>query len=207
MERSSDILSGATAINALPDVRWLIETHSSDLESECATRLALAGFKTQIVRNCMVAFHCAGTASLARTIDGLWPGNSDLAILGTSILLIVLLMDRRILYVQFTDPAAYPPIEHSAVLLAERGWDVILLGTGTLGDLKLELPAHPRVRVRKMGFVRRRLETKTELYRVFPLDSLLDFALEATMDLCVRPPCCAGGVAAAETHQSTRRLS
>ena len=62
-------------------------------------------------------------------------------------------MDRRILYVQFTDPAAYPPIEHSAVLLAERGWDVILLGTGTLGDLKLELPTHPRIRVRKMGFV------------------------------------------------------
>jgi glycosyltransferase involved in cell wall biosynthesis len=62
-------------------------------------------------------------------------------------------MDRRILYVQFTDPAAYPPIEHSAVLLAARGWSVILLGTGTLGDLKLGLPAHPRIRVRKMGFV------------------------------------------------------
>jgi glycosyltransferase involved in cell wall biosynthesis len=63
------------------------------------------------------------------------------------------LMTRRILYVQFTDPAAYPPIEHSAVILAERGWDVVLLGTGTLGDLKLELPAHPRIRVGKMGFV------------------------------------------------------
>ena len=62
-------------------------------------------------------------------------------------------MGRRILYIQFTDPAAYPPIEHSAVLLAERGWDVVLLGTGTLGDLKLELPAYPRIRVRKMGFV------------------------------------------------------
>jgi glycosyltransferase involved in cell wall biosynthesis len=62
-------------------------------------------------------------------------------------------MDRRILYVQFTDPAAYPPIEHSAVILAERGWNVIVLGTGTLGDLKLELPAHPRIRVLKMGFV------------------------------------------------------
>jgi glycosyltransferase involved in cell wall biosynthesis len=62
-------------------------------------------------------------------------------------------MGRRILYVQFTDPAAYPPVEHSAVLLAERGWDVLLLGTGTSGDLKLELPAHPRIRVRKMRFV------------------------------------------------------
>src|ERR1700719_2139307 len=68
--------------------------------------------------------------------------------------MVVNLMGRRILYVQFTDPAAYPPIEHSAVLLAERGWDVLLLGTGTLNDLKLELPAHPRIRVRKMAFVR-----------------------------------------------------
>jgi glycosyltransferase involved in cell wall biosynthesis len=63
-------------------------------------------------------------------------------------------MGRRILYVQFTDPAAYPPIEHSAVLLAERGWDVLLLGTGTLGAIKLELPANPRIRVRKIDFVR-----------------------------------------------------
>jgi hypothetical protein len=46
-----DILSGAMAINALPDVRWLIETHSSDLESECVSRLAFAGFKTHIVKN------------------------------------------------------------------------------------------------------------------------------------------------------------
>jgi Methyltransferase FkbM domain len=46
-----DILLGATAINALPDVRWLIETHSSELESKCANQLALAGFKIQIVRN------------------------------------------------------------------------------------------------------------------------------------------------------------
>jgi glycosyltransferase involved in cell wall biosynthesis len=62
-------------------------------------------------------------------------------------------MGRRILYVQFTDPAAYPPVEHSAVVLAKQGWDVLLLGTWTLGNLEVELPAHPRIRVQKLGFV------------------------------------------------------
>ena len=39
----------------------------------------------------------------------------------------------RILYVQFTNPAVYPPLEHSATILAESGCDVVLLGLDTLG--------------------------------------------------------------------------
>jgi glycosyltransferase involved in cell wall biosynthesis len=39
----------------------------------------------------------------------------------------------RILYVQFTNPAAYPPLEHSATILAESGCDIVLLGLDTLG--------------------------------------------------------------------------
>jgi glycosyltransferase involved in cell wall biosynthesis len=62
-------------------------------------------------------------------------------------------MARRILYVQFTDPAAYPPVEHSSSLLAERGWQVLILGTGTLGELNLQLPLSPHIRVKKLGFV------------------------------------------------------
>ena len=44
---------------------------------------------------------------------------------------------RRILYVQFTNPAAYPPLEHSARILADAGWDVMFLGTGALGADRL----------------------------------------------------------------------
>jgi glycosyltransferase involved in cell wall biosynthesis len=62
-------------------------------------------------------------------------------------------MTRRILYVQFTDPAAYPPVEHSSSLLAERGWQVSILATGMLGDLELQLRPFPRICVKKMGFV------------------------------------------------------
>jgi glycosyltransferase involved in cell wall biosynthesis len=63
-------------------------------------------------------------------------------------------MIRRILYVQFTDPAAYPPVEHSTGLFAARGWEVTIIGTGTFGGLNLQLPTHPRICVKKIGFVR-----------------------------------------------------
>src|SRR5262245_1050234 len=62
-------------------------------------------------------------------------------------------MSRRILYIQFTDPAAYPPLEHSSRLLADRGWQVLFLGTGTRDELPLRLPSHPNIRVKKFPFV------------------------------------------------------
>jgi len=62
---------------------------------------------------------------------------------------------RRILYVQYTDPAHYPPLEHSSRLFAERGWEVLMLGTGTENELNLQLPSHPRIRIKKVGFVQR----------------------------------------------------
>jgi glycosyltransferase involved in cell wall biosynthesis len=60
---------------------------------------------------------------------------------------------RRILYVQYTDPAAYPPVEHSSRLLAQRGWEVLILGSGSFDNLNLRLSSHPRIRVKKLGFV------------------------------------------------------
>lgn len=45
------ILKGAKTINALTDVRWLIETHSSELESLCEGILTAAGFRTRIISN------------------------------------------------------------------------------------------------------------------------------------------------------------
>jgi glycosyltransferase involved in cell wall biosynthesis len=60
---------------------------------------------------------------------------------------------RRVLYIQFTDPAVYPPVEHSSRLLADRGWEVLILGAATRGDPLLRLPAHSRIRVRKIRMV------------------------------------------------------
>jgi hypothetical protein len=47
----AEILAGASAIKAMPDIRWLIETHSEKLERSCVKSLQGAGFKTEIIRN------------------------------------------------------------------------------------------------------------------------------------------------------------
>ena len=47
----AEILKGATALNRMAGVRWLIETHSKDLERECVKQLEAAGFENRIIRN------------------------------------------------------------------------------------------------------------------------------------------------------------
>lgn len=55
-------------------------------------------------------------------------------------------MTRRILYVQYTNPALYPPLEHSAQLLAQDGWQVRMLGVAT-GSQNLVFAKHPLIEV------------------------------------------------------------
>jgi len=46
-----EILNGAGKINGLPGIRWLIETHSRDLEVACEEILRASGFQTRIILN------------------------------------------------------------------------------------------------------------------------------------------------------------
>jgi hypothetical protein len=46
-----EILKGAELLNQRQGVRWLIETHSRDLETVCETRLRRANFETVIIPN------------------------------------------------------------------------------------------------------------------------------------------------------------
>lgn len=61
-------------------------------------------------------------------------------------------MSRRILYLQYTNPAAYPSLEHSSHILANDGWQVLFLGTGALGADALRFPLHERIMVKQMPF-------------------------------------------------------
>lgn len=54
---------------------------------------------------------------------------------------------RRVLFVQATEPAAYPPLIHASMLMAEAGWDVTFLSAPIAGE-SLVLSAHPRIAVR-----------------------------------------------------------
>jgi glycosyltransferase involved in cell wall biosynthesis len=58
-------------------------------------------------------------------------------------------MRGRVLYVQYTNPAGYPPLLHSARLLADRGFEILVLGTDALGEA-LTFARHERIDVRLM---------------------------------------------------------
>lgn len=59
---------------------------------------------------------------------------------------------KRILYSQYTNPAAYPPLLHSSRILADAGWRVRFVGTGAVGANCLEMPEHENIRIRRMRF-------------------------------------------------------
>jgi glycosyltransferase involved in cell wall biosynthesis len=58
----------------------------------------------------------------------------------------------RVLYVQYANPATYPPLEHSSRILASAGAQVLFLGTGSLGADSLRFPSHENIEVRQWKF-------------------------------------------------------
>src|SRR5438105_14487234 len=59
---------------------------------------------------------------------------------------------KRVVYLQYTNPAGYPPLEHSSRILANAGWQVLFLGTGALGSGALRFSPHPAIRVKQLAF-------------------------------------------------------
>lgn len=58
---------------------------------------------------------------------------------------------RRIIYVQYTNPAAYPPLEHSSRILANAGWEILFLGIQLRGKANiLRFPPHPSITVHQL---------------------------------------------------------
>ena len=52
----------------------------------------------------------------------------------------------RVLFVQATNPGAYPPLIHASMLMAEAGWEVTFLSAPIDGD-ELALDPHPRIKI------------------------------------------------------------
>lgn len=48
---------------------------------------------------------------------------------------------KTVLYVQYTDPGHYPPLEHSAQLFSKGGWRVAFLGVSSEAGGQMELPS------------------------------------------------------------------
>ena len=58
----------------------------------------------------------------------------------------------RIVYLQYTNPADYPPLQHSSRILADDGWDVLFLGTHSFGESNLELEPHERIQCEQLRY-------------------------------------------------------
>jgi hypothetical protein len=54
---------------------------------------------------------------------------------------------QRILLIQATEPAGYPPLIHASMLMAEAGYEVTFL-SAPIADNRFELPRHPRITLR-----------------------------------------------------------
>jgi glycosyltransferase involved in cell wall biosynthesis len=54
--------------------------------------------------------------------------------------------NRRVLFIQATEPGAYPPLIHASMLMAEAGWEVTFLSAPIAGNA-LALAPHPRVKI------------------------------------------------------------
>jgi glycosyltransferase involved in cell wall biosynthesis len=61
-------------------------------------------------------------------------------------------MYKKIVYVQYTNPTAYPPLEHSSRILADSGWTVIFLATKAFTANNIMFPYNPGIRIEYMSF-------------------------------------------------------
>ncbi len=57
---------------------------------------------------------------------------------------------KKILYLQYTNPAAYPPLQHSSGILADAGWEVLFLGIRSYDVETLSFPPRPGITVRQL---------------------------------------------------------
>jgi glycosyltransferase involved in cell wall biosynthesis len=61
-------------------------------------------------------------------------------------------MANKILYVQYTNPACYPSLEHSSYVLAKKNWQILFLGSGTIAADDICFLPHPNIGVRQLSF-------------------------------------------------------
>src|SRR5438132_1525043 len=71
----------------------------------------------------------------------------------------------KVLYVQYANPGAYPPLEHSSRILADNGWQVLMLGIGSRGSEALRFPPHPKIEVRLLKYCPRGWKQKLHSFR------------------------------------------
>jgi glycosyltransferase involved in cell wall biosynthesis len=73
--------------------------------------------------------------------------------------------ETKILYVQYSNPGAYPPVQHSARILAGAGAKILLLGVVTAGTEALRFQTNQNIKVREMQSCRPGIRQKIHYLR------------------------------------------
>lgn len=55
-----------------------------------------------------------------------------------------------VIYIQYTNPAGYPPLEHSSQILAGLGWDIVFLGAPARGADRLAFPPNTSINLKRL---------------------------------------------------------
>lgn len=75
-------------------------------------------------------------------------------------------MPKHIVFAQYTNPQAYPPLEHSSGILSSMGWDVLFLGVEGPGESgNLLFPPRDRVEVKLLKYQPQGLQQKLHYLR------------------------------------------
>ena len=109
---------------------------------------------------------------------------------------------RRILFVQATEAAAYPPIINAAMLMAENDWDVTIL-TAPTEDLPFKFPEHERIRVVKMPSRPRNRMSKPEYLSYCKEAAILGFRIRPSVVYASDPLGAIPGLMVAKTTGAT----
>jgi glycosyltransferase involved in cell wall biosynthesis len=59
---------------------------------------------------------------------------------------------QRVLFIQYANSAAFPPLEHSSRILANARWQVLFLSVSGLDIESFRFPPHGRIEVRQMAY-------------------------------------------------------
>lgn len=73
-------------------------------------------------------------------------------------------MSKRILYVQYTNPCVYPPLQHSAQQLANQGWRVLFIGTQGRDVEKIRFSDHPNIHTQLWPFQDKGIAQKIQFF-------------------------------------------
>lgn len=103
---------------------------------------------------------------------------------------------RRALYVQYTNPAAYPPLEHSSQMLASSGWEVAFMGVSGRGSTKMDFPPFPRISVHSMRWCAPGLKQKLHYLRFVWWTALTAFREKPAWIYCSDPLSASAGLLA-----------